>query len=232
MPLGAALARYGIGAAALLMLLATPAWARFSTTFAEAASAAPIIVRARVQAILPHEDGGAEIQLEIHRTFVRSFAARHLAHTELLPGMTFTLPADPERFRPNHEYLILLSSTGAPFSVRNRCGSTFSKEVVLGTVPNFTCPGQILWTLPEVEARLTQRSVCPEQRYRTFDLPENSLSGKPEVLSLEGFEICEHHPVIIVGWLWLGISLSIAAILLLRRRRRASALVPVSGLTA
>ncbi len=229
-PIAAALTRYGIGAAVLLLLLATPAWARFSTTFAEAASAAPIIVRARVQSVAPNADGG-EVQLKIVRTFVRSFAARHLAHTELLPGMALTLPADARKFSPNHEYLILLSATGAPFSVQNRCGAALSQEVVFGTVPNFSCPGQILWTLPEVEARLTQRSVCPEQRYTTFTVPENSLLGRPEVLSQEEFEDHAFQPVIILSSLWFGISLTVTAILILRRRRRAAALVPMSGLS-
>ena len=231
-PIGAVLTRYGIGAAVLLLLLAAPAWASPSTTFAEAASAAPIIVRARVQSVAPHADDGGAIQLKIIRTFVRSFAARHLAHTEFLPGMGITLAANSGKFSPNHEYLILISATGAPLSVSNPSGAARSPEVVLGTVPHFGCPGQILWTLPEVEARLTHRSVCPEGRDTTLTTPESSLSGRPEVLSPEEMEDCAFQPVIFLSSIWFGISLAVAAILILRRRRRASALVPMSGLTA
>lgn len=232
-PVRAALARYGVSAAALLLLLAAPAWARFPTPFAEAASAAPIIIRARVQAVTPREDGTAAIELTIVRTFVRSFAARHVAHSELLPGMVVTLPARPEKFQKDHEYLVLLSETGSLFSVTNRCGSSVSQEVVFGTVPHFDCPGQLLWTLPEVETRLTQRSVCPEQPSFTFSGPANSLSGRPEVLSLEEFDIRELKPLLILGSLGFGLSLAAAGILALHRRRRSSALVSVSsGLAA
>lgn len=229
--MGAALARYGVSVAVLVMLLATPAWARFPTRFSEAASAAPIIIRARVQSATPNGAAGAQVQVRILRTFVRSFAARHLAHNELLPGTIITLPADEGRFRKGQEYLILLSDTGALLRIRNHCGMSPSVEVVFGTVPHFGCADRALWTLPEVEARLTQHYVCPEQRIWTFSEPGNSLSGKPEVLSLEGFELYELRPLIIPGTLLLGTALAVAAFLRLRRRARAVVSVP-SGAAA
>ena len=214
--------RCALFAVLLVLSTATPAFARFATTFAESASAAPIIIRARVQAITVNdEEGVADFQLKVVRTFVRSFAARHLAHNELFPGQVITLSAHPEEFQKGDEYLILLTEKGSLFRVRNHCGTIAKQKVVLWTVPDFRCPGSLLWTLSDVEARLTQPAVCPEQSYRTFSEPENSLSGTPEVLSLEEFDLREVHPLTLLGALWLGVALGAATVLLLRQQRLA-----------
>lgn len=223
-----AVAGYAAGAAVLAMALATPAWARFPTAFSEAASAAPIIIRGRVESVATREDGGAQMQVKVIRTFIRSFAARHFAHSELLPGQVITLPGHPDHYRKGREYLLLLSESGARFEVRNHCGTDSSLEVVLGTVPDFDCADRMLWTLPEVEGRLTQRSVCPERRYSTFSEPGNSLLGRPEVLTTESFDPHAFHPFMLLGVLWTGVALVAASVLIARQRRRVLASIPAS----
>lgn len=213
---------FGALAALLLALLPTPAAARYPTPFAEAASAAPIIIRARVEAIAKNDQDSADFQVKIVRTFVRSFAARHRAHTDLYPGQLITLSGSPQQYQKGHEYLILLSGESSHFSVENSCGTISSQEVILGLVPGFSCPARLPWTVSEVEARLTQPSVCPEQGYSTYSEPRRGLSGPPEVLTLE-----ESRPrgrrLPLLGTLWLGLALGAVTFVFLRQRRLAEA---------
>lgn len=209
----------GTWAAILLLLMTMPAFARFHTPFAEAASAAPIIIRARVEAIATNDAESASFQLKVLRTFVRSFAARQTAHNDLYPGKVITLVDSPTRYQMGHEYLILLSEKDTRFRAPNSCGSVASQEIILGLVPGFPCPARLLWTASEVEARLVQPSVCPEQGYSTLDRRSDPF-GPPEVLTLDEAGP-RGHSLALLGTLWLGLSLASVTFVILRQRRRA-----------
>jgi hypothetical protein len=213
-----------------MMLLAPPVFARFATTFAEAASAAPIIIRTRVQAKERGPDGVLYCKMKIIRTIVRAFAARHIAHTELYPGKTVSQPCGTT-FRLGLEYLILLAETRYEFSVKNHCGTIAIEQVMLGTVPHFQCGDRFLWTLPEVEKRLTQPSVCPEQRWTTFSEPPNSFSGTPDILSLDEFDLRERHPLYGVGALGLVIALALVGARHRQHRRLTSTPLSITSAT-
>lgn len=166
-----------------------------------------------------NEHGSAEFQMKVIRTFVRSFAARHKAHTDLYPGQVITLVDSPREYQKGHEYLILVSEKDSRFRIQNSCGSSSSEEIFLGLVPGFKCPARLLWTVSDVEARLMQPSVCPEQGYQTSDPPKGPF-GPPEVLTLEDLGPHER-PRPSLGALWLGIALASITFVFVRQRRLA-----------